>query len=173
MKSLLLLTCAAICISLFTQCGLRDSAKEVKEARNAVEKMAAELTEAIETAEQQKRLTPDEVALKALTALQENDLDALKKTVQPTLSLYLDEDFLDHNKRNVEEWDGEIIEVRFRKDDRTGLPQGVAHFKNIDDGRIMVHILDKMGENWYAMGGAFSFEEMTVEEFQQLDVSME
>ncbi|TCO10992.1 hypothetical protein [Natronoflexus pectinivorans] len=173
MKSLFLFACAALCISLLAGCGLRDSAKEVREVRNAMEKMATELTDAIETAEQQKSLSPDEVALKALTALQEEDLVALKKMVQPTLALYLDEDFLNYNKRNVENWDGEIIEVRYRKDERTGLPQGVAHFKNLGDDRILVHILDKMGENWYAMGGAFSFEEITTEDFQQLDTKVD
>ncbi len=166
MKALIFLFTAFIVFGSFAGCGSRTT----EEAREAADEATSEMEV---THEEPAPMSAAEYASKALKAFQDQDLDKVKELVQPTLAYYVDEEYVEDRSRHVEGWDGEIRGVKYKKDTRTGLPLAVVYYADKDEDNILVHILDWMGDEWHAMGGAWGFEEKTREEFESYADNME
>lgn len=180
MRKSAILFAVMVPVGLMAGCGSKDggsgsggseeetgiSVEDVKQASEAL-KTIREQTGASKVSEGK---SAREIAVTALEALRDTDVETVKSTMDVAMAVNVDEDFIrDQKEEYLSDWDGEIKGIRYRKDQMTGYPQAVVYYADKDEDHIMVHILNRIGssgERWYSFGGAYGFEEITKEEFE-------
>ncbi|MFO7790177.1 MAG: hypothetical protein ACQES1_04590 [Bacteroidota bacterium] len=184
MKKIYIISLILVSSVLLTNCGgSNDSESDaIDEAKEAVKEVKSETGKAIKGAEKNKKLNAEQFGKKVLKAFQENDLETIKEMVQPAMAVNLDEEFIQNkNDKYMQDWDGTVKGVKYRKDDMTGMPHALIYYSDITDDTeteeegkiILVHVLEKLGDNWYALGGPWGFEEMKKTEFEAFPESID
>jgi len=183
MKKLTILIFGFVILGLLISCGSKGNKAEnnteksteenvittedVSEAKEALDKIKTERERSKKASEKLKGMSAEEFGLKTLKAVQELDLDTVKSMVGTGMAINMDMEFLKGEKEDyLQNWDGTIKGVKYRKAMMTGLPQAVIYYKDKDDQNIMVHILKRIEDRWYAFGGAYGFEEISKEEYE-------
>jgi|GEM_PF-5534391 len=145
------------------------TAEDVDEAKEVLDKIKTERERTQEVSEKLKGMKAEEFGFKTLKAVQELDLDTVKSLVGTGMAVNMDMEFLKgEQEKYLQNWDGTIKGVKYRKAQLTGTPQAVICYMT-DNGKIMAHILEKRGNQegrWYAFGGRYGFEAITEEEYE-------
>ncbi|MFO7889210.1 MAG: hypothetical protein R6V04_02610 [bacterium] len=172
MKKLTVLLTVLLTLGLLIRCGSKDSESEKSKTDTSREQKVVtdkDIEEQSKKSKEEKGKSAREVGLKALKAIKDLNYETVKKTVDPAMAMNMDKSFIQDKKEEyLQDWDGQIKGVKYRKDKRTGLPQAVIYYADKDEQHIMVHILDRtgsLGEQWYAFGGMYGFEEISKQEF--------
>jgi hypothetical protein len=145
---LVLLTLSAMLIS----CGSKDKKESALEKLN---EMAEQVEESVET--ELDAPTSDEapdfkaMAMEGLEAYDAQDLETMKSIAFTASAMNMDEDFMkNRNEKYMQNWDGEIYEIRFRSD--MGMKQALAYYADVPDSEhdeIYVYIVQMYGDKWF------------------------
>ncbi|MDA3820197.1 MAG: hypothetical protein PF590_07050 [Candidatus Delongbacteria bacterium] len=137
---------------------MHKSEKETKESRSGAEKF--------------KNITPEQFGRKALKAIQNEDVETLKTMVSAAMAVNIDKEFIkDEKEKHLQNWDGTVKGVKYRKDQMIGQLQALIYYadkKSESEGEsdvILIHVLEKSNEYWHALGGPWGFEEMSKTDF--------
>lgn len=158
---------------------VEDISEDVNKAKKALDKVEKETKKSREGAEKNKNLTPRQFGKKALQAIQDEDLETIKSMVSAAMAVNLDEDFIKREKEEyLQNWDGTVKGVKFKKDKMTGQLHALIYYadkesENEDEDLILVHVLEKNGEYWHALGGPWGFEEMNKSDFDAFSESID
>jgi len=173
MKTHTLYFTALFLTGILTACGSgepRSESEDKTEVADNQEKVDVEDTPDVVVHDPQSLGDLGKEGLEALVA---HDIGRVKELVQRNVSYYVDDDFIQYQSGKIDDWDGEIRGVKFRKAEMTGRPEAVVYFDEVDDKNIQVHILDYFNEDWHILGGSYGIEEVSLEEFEGYDDIME
>ncbi len=150
-----------------------DISEDINKAKEALDKVEKDTKKSRQGADKLKNLTPKQFGKKALQAIQDEDLETLKSMVSAAMAVNLDEDFISREKQEyMQTWDGTVRGVKYRKDKMTGQLHALIYYddKESDTGEnsdvILIHVLEKNGKYWHALGGPWGFEEITKSDFR-------
>lgn len=148
--------------------------EDIREAAEAVEQVTEQMKKSKQAAEENKGLTVEEFGLKALKAVHDVDVETVKGMIPAAMAINIDKSFIENEKEEyLQDWDGQVKGVKYRKAQLTGTPQAVIYYDDKNDQEIKVHILDRIADSWYAMGGAYGFEEISKEEFESYESELQ